>query len=33
MKKSKYLKKYVIWLIIEVVLVLAGLWLYDQYYS
>lgn len=33
MKKSKYLKKYVILLIIEVVLILTGLWLYDQYYS
>jgi hypothetical protein len=33
MKKSKYFKKYVIWLIIEIVLVLTGLWLYDQYYS
>lgn len=33
MKKSKYLKKYVIWLIIEIVLVLACLWLYNQYYS
>ena len=33
MKNSKYLKKYVIWLIIEIVLVLTGLWLYDQYYS
>ena len=33
MKKSKHLKKYVIWLIIEIVLVLTGLWLYDQYYS
>lgn len=33
MKKSKYLKKYVILLIIEEVLILTGLWLYDQYYS
>ena len=33
MKKSKYLKKYVICLIVEIVLVLIGLWLYDQYYS
>lgn len=33
MKNSKYLKKYVIWLIIEIVVVLTGLWLYDQYYS
>ena len=33
MKNSKYLKKYVIWLIIEIVVLLTGLLLYDQYYS